>query len=151
MRRMPDDSIKPLIGQPLAIDPSAESASAAEPAFIAPPAGAPVYYGFLVLHDVVIEGFTLGKITDFEAQPSSYGDAFVIAPDGFRAGLVWEVLESAYFQEVRPPEPERWGVWGVSFPFTMDSRENAQRNLEFILPHLKEKWQEWQTMFRRKD
>ena len=78
-------------GRPLAIDATAQSASPTEPAFIARPEGAPVYYGFVVLHDVTVDGFTLGKITDFEAEPCDEGDAFVIAPDGGRAGLGWEV------------------------------------------------------------
>ena len=82
-------------GRPLAIDATALSASANEPAFIARPDGAPVYYGFIVLDDVSVDGFTLGKITDFEADPCDEGDAFVIAPDGSRAGLVWEVSDQA--------------------------------------------------------
>jgi hypothetical protein len=135
--------VSPLAGQHLAIDPRSQSASTTQPAFIARPTGAPVYHGFQVLDDVVVEGFTLGKITDFEVQPSTYGDAFVIAPDGSRAGLVWEVAEIAYFHEVCCCEPNRWGVWGLSFPFPRDSRENARRNLEFVLPQLRQKWEEW--------
>jgi|SRR5271169_148772 len=99
-----------LRGRPLAADASAKSASPGEPAFVACPGGAPVYYGFQVLDDVVVEGFTFGKITDFDAEPCDMGDAFVIAPDGSRAGLVWEVGEKSYFQQVRPFESERWGV-----------------------------------------
>jgi hypothetical protein len=71
-------------GLPLALDPKAASASNAEPAFIARPAGAPVYHGFVVLEDVVVDGFTLGTITNFELKPADDGDAFVIAPDGSR-------------------------------------------------------------------
>jgi hypothetical protein len=56
-------------GRPLAIDPMAQSASPTEPAFIAPPEGAPVHHGFVILEDVLADGFTLGKITDFEAEP----------------------------------------------------------------------------------
>jgi hypothetical protein len=41
--------------------------------------------GSFILDDVTAEGFTLGKITDFEAEPCDEGDAFVIAPDGSRA------------------------------------------------------------------
>jgi len=147
----PHDPATQVTGRQLAVDPKAESASSSQPAFIARPAGTPVYHGFIALDDVVIDGFTLGKITDFEAEPSSYGDAFVIAPDNSRAGLVWEVSETPYFQEVSPLEPTRWGVWRVAFPFPMSSRENAQCNLEFILPHLKRKWQEWREMFSRQD
>ena len=85
-------------GRPLAIDATAQSASPTEPAFVARPEGAPVYHGFVVLDDVTADGFTLGKITDFEAEPCDEGDAFVIAPDGSRAGLVWEIHEPPYFQ-----------------------------------------------------
>ncbi|HEY6970371.1 MAG TPA: hypothetical protein VJA94_14275 [Candidatus Angelobacter sp.] len=133
----------------MAVDPGAESAEPGLPAFIAKPAGAPVYHGFVVLDDVVVEGFTLGKISDFEAEPMDYGDGFVIAPDGGRCGLVWEVNQEPYFQEVCPHEPDRWGVWGVSFPYTMNSRENARRNLEFILPKLKQEWLRWRERYQK--
>src|ERR1022692_614093 len=85
-------------GRPLAIDHNAESASPTEPAFVARPEGAPVYHGFVVLDDVTVDGFTLGKITDWEAEPCETGDAFVIAPDGSRAGFVWEVCDQPYFR-----------------------------------------------------
>jgi hypothetical protein len=113
-------------GRPLAIDATARSASPTEPAFIARPDGAPAYYGFVVLDDVTAEGFTLGKITDWEAEPCEAGDAFVIAPDGGRAGLVWEASDKPYFQEIMPGEASRWGVWGVGFRLPMNSRENAR-------------------------
>jgi hypothetical protein len=138
-----NDEEQPPRGQPLAVDPTAKSASSTEPAFIASPAGAPVYYGFQVLDDVTVDGFVFGKITDFEAEADDYGDAFVIAPDNSRGGLVWEVSESRYFSEVCPIEPSRWGVWAVSFPLSMTNRENVRRNLESILPMLKEKWEAW--------
>ena len=54
----------------LAIDAPARSASSTEPAFIARLDGAPLYYGFVVLDDVNVGGFTLGKITDWEAEPA---------------------------------------------------------------------------------
>ena len=82
----------------MAPDPLAESASQTESAFIAMPADAPVYHGFQILSDVVVEGFTFGKISDFEGESCTEGDAFVVAPDNSRAGLVWEVSESSYSQ-----------------------------------------------------
>ncbi len=134
-------------GRPLAVDCKAESASPTEPAFIARPEGAPVYHGFVVLDDVTVDGFTLGKITDWEAEPCETGDAFVIAPDGSRAGLVWEVCDLPYFQEVMPTEAGRWGVWGVGFSLPMNSRENARKNLESTLPALKSRWVRWKVRF----
>ncbi|MFZ3213607.1 MAG: hypothetical protein WA188_19040 [Terriglobales bacterium] len=138
-----------LRGRPLAVDASAKSASPGEPAFVARPEGAPVYYGFQVLGDVVVEGFTFGKITDFDAEPCDMGDAFVIAPDGSRAGLVWEISEKTYFQQVHPFESERWGVWGVSFPHAMTSHEGVRKNLQSILPSLKAQWEAWKEEFKK--
>jgi len=83
-----DEIIK---GRPMAIDPEAASASVDGPAFLNPPDGARVYHGFPILKDVVVAGFSLGKITDFEAEHCESGDAFVVAPDNSRAGIVWEV------------------------------------------------------------
>ena len=133
-------------GSPLGLDPLAESASQTEPAFIARPAGAPVYHGFEVLVDVVVGGFTFDKITDFEHEICDEGDAFVVAPDNSRAGLVWEISEKSYFQEISAPDAERWGVWGVAFPNAMTSRENVRKNLGTILPELKSRWKEWRRI-----
>jgi hypothetical protein len=132
-----------LKGQPLKIDTKATSASPSEPAFVAPPEGAPVYHGFVVLEDVNVGGFTFGAITDFEAQPCDAGDAFVVAPDGSRAGLVWEVSTKRYIEEVCPFERERWGVWAVSFPHPMKGRNDARENLVALLPELKARWEHW--------
>jgi hypothetical protein len=131
------------VGHPLAIDSSAASATPAEPGFLARPAGTPVYHGFQVLNDVTIDGFTFGKITDFESEPCFEGDAFVIAPDNSRAGLVWKVSDGPNFHEVCPVEPERSGVWGVSFPNAMTSHENVYKNLESIRPELRKRWEAW--------
>jgi hypothetical protein len=133
-------------GHPLALDPDAPSASLTEPAFVAKPEGAPVYHGFQVLSDVVVDGFSLGKITDFEAEDSLTGDAFVVAPDNSRAGLVWEVSRNNQFEEVMGIALDRWGVWAVSFPYPMTSRENLRRNLESILPELKREWEQWRRL-----
>jgi hypothetical protein len=66
---------KGLLGRRIAFDPTAQSASPTEPAFIAPPKGAPVHHGFQILRDVVVQGFTLAKITDFDSEKCSEGDA----------------------------------------------------------------------------
>jgi hypothetical protein len=133
-------------GHPLALDPLAESGSRTEPAFIARPAGAPVYHGFEVLSDFVVAGFTFGKITDFEIEICDEGDAFVVAPDNSRAGLVWEISDKPYFQEICAPEAKRWGVWAVTFPNAMTSRENVRKNLESILPERRKRWEEWRRL-----
>jgi len=138
-------------GRNLAVDLNATSASPTEPAFIARPKGAPFYYGFAVLEDVRAEEFTFGAITDFEAEPTDTGDAFVIAPDGSRAGLVWEVSATKYFEEVHPFERDRWGVWAVSFPHPMDNRASARKNLLAVLPDLKIRWEDWKQWLSRQE
>lgn len=138
-------------GKPVAIDHNAMSASPTEPAFVTPPKGAPVYHGFVVLEDVSVEGFTFGAITDFDAEPCDVGDAFIVAPDGSRAGLVWEVSQTRCFEEVRPFEPGRWGVWAVSFPYPMDNHANARKNLFAVLPELKARWKDWKYWLSRRE
>jgi hypothetical protein len=139
-KRVKDERRK---GQPLAIDLTVASRSPDKPAFIARPEGALVYHGFRALDDVSVDGFTFGAITDFEAEPCDCGDAFVIAPDGSRAGLVWEVRPKPHFDELIPPEAGRWGVWAVAFQYPMTNRDDARKNLAAILPNLKKKWTEW--------
>ena len=103
-------------GQPLAIDRKAPSASATEPAFIARPEGAPVYHGFAVLEDVNVEGFTLGAITDFEAEPTDAGDAFVIAT---AAVAVWSGRSARIGTSRRCALSNRiGGVFGLSHSHT---------------------------------
>lgn len=138
-------------GKPVAIDRNAISASPTEPAFAARPKGAPVYHGFVVLDDVSAEGFTFGAITDFEAELCDAGDAFVVAPDGSRAGLVWEVSPTEYIEEVAPFARDRWGVWAVSFPFPMVNRANARKNLVAVLPQLKARWEQWKQRYARQE
>jgi len=139
----------PPVGHPLAVDATAESASQTEPAFIARPAGAAAYHGFQVLSDVAVDGFVFGKITDFEIEPCECGDAFVIAPDNSRAGLVWEVSDKHFFREVCRLDGNRWGVWSVSFPLHMTSHDNVKKNLESILPELKARWEEWRGIYAK--
>jgi hypothetical protein len=139
-----------LSGHPLALDPFASSAAATEPGFLARPAVAPVYHGFRVLSDVAVDGFIFGIITDFDYEACTEGDAFVIAPDNSRAGLVWKLSDKASFREIIPLQPERWGVWDVAFPDAMTSHENVRKNLQAVLPELKLRWDEWRQKYPQK-
>jgi hypothetical protein len=106
-----------------------------------------VYYGFPILDDVVVDGFKFGMITDFEAQPDEVGDAFIVAPDDSRCGLNWYVESGERFAEVLPMDVYRWGVWDISFPYPMTSRENIRRNPAAALLKLRPKWEEWRMRF----
>jgi hypothetical protein len=130
-------------GLPVAFDGGAASADPTLPGFLSPPEGAPVYHGFVILDGVAVDGFRFGIISGFCDPPSLGGDAFVIAPDDSRAGLVWEASAEPFVREISPFEDRRWGVWAVGFPHPMRGPEDAQRNLAAVLPVLKEEWQRW--------
>jgi hypothetical protein len=131
-------------GQPLRLDPNATSADPEHPPFVSRPEGAPVYYGFPVLDDVEVDGFRLGMITDFIARPDDYGDAFVVAPDGSRCGLIWESeVEEPYFAESSGPEEGRWGVWSVGLRLPLTSTEEARAYLAALLAELRPRWEAW--------
>jgi hypothetical protein len=141
---------KPIKGRPVAFDNTADSATEGMPGFLARPVGAPVYHGFQILN-VTVEGFSLGIITGLDSGEATDGDAFIIAPDKSRAGLVWELSDEDTLAEICPIEKDRWGVWGVSFPLKMSSDENMKMNLQAILPKLKPKWEQWRQRFSTGD
>ena len=95
-------------------------------------------------------------IDDWEAEPDDEGDAFVVAPDGSRAGLMWYVIldDDPYGRspgEVHRSsgfEYDRWGVWHVNFPYPMQSREDARKNLAAVLPLLRPEWEKWRRRRR---
>jgi len=94
----------------MALDPLAKSASQTEPAFVARLDGTPVHYGFQILCDIVVDGFTFEEISDFEAEPSLEGNALVVTPDNSSAGPVGRFLRTP-FREICPTDSVRWGVW----------------------------------------
>jgi hypothetical protein len=126
----------------LKIDPNAKSASDDKPAFIAKPEGAPVYHGFPIVPESETDGWYYGAITEFEEPDGCMdGDGYVVAPDGSRAGLVWEVGYDG-FEEISPPAPDRWGVYAVGFARPIRTVEDLVFNFRQLLPKLKLKYQE---------
>jgi hypothetical protein len=132
-------------GRAIRLDPTAKSQTPGQPAFLSKPTRAPVYHGFPVLDDVEVDGFRLGMITDWEAAETDVGDSFVVAPDGSRAGLVWEVADHFYVTECLAATADRWGVWNVGFTRRMRSREAARANLADLLAVLAPVWQQWKA------
>lgn len=124
-------------GKPLRLDASAASASPELPAFLSRPAGTPVYHGFTVVEESRIEGWVFGTISEYEDPDGcEWGDAFVIAPDGTRAGIVWQVgdFES---QVVCPPNEGRWGVYGFAYPTLIRTSADFVRMCHSFLPELR--------------
>lgn len=80
-------------------------------------------------------------ITDFLSGPSRDGDAYVIAPDGSRAALVWESGCGAYFRQVLAPEERPVGSVGGGFAAAHDHREEGRSYLAALVPRLRPCWQ----------
>jgi len=99
------------------------------------PRGSPVHHGFVVVPETHIDGWALGEITDYLGNED--GDGFVVAPDGTRAGLVWEVGEGE-IQQILPPDKERWGVYAIWFPRKMRTMADVVENFRDVLPLLKQ-------------
>jgi hypothetical protein len=125
----------------LLIDLSAKSTDPSKPAFMAPPAESKEYYGFPLIKELSIDGFTLGAITDFLEADSeagcTIGDAFVEAPDGTRAGIFWEVSDELKFCTIVQPDDNRWGVYSITVLNPVKSIEDMKKNFELMLPLIK--------------
>ncbi len=129
----------------LVLDGNAASASVDQSAFLSKPLGAPVYHGFPLIPETSIDGWLYGAITEFaDASGCSEGDGFVQAPDGTRAGLVWDVGEGE-IQEICPPDPERWGVYQVWFPRLVHNVDDLCDCFAHVLPALRKKHAELKT------
>ena len=125
-------------GQPVRIDEAARSADPDLPAFISKPPNAPVYYGFPLLANSDRDGFVFGTITEPNgAEPAEWGDAFVIAPNGSRAGIVWQIGHGEPSVVCEPSEG-RWGVYSFHFTGPITTEADLLQQLHSILPALKD-------------
>ncbi len=126
----------------LRLDETAESANPELPGFLARPEGAPVYHGFGVVEETETDGWFFGAITEFiDPDGCESGDGFVVAPDGSRAGIVWEVGKQD-MQEILPPDEGRWGVYAVWFPRKVQTIDDLVFNFRHVLPDLQRKYVE---------
>ena len=130
----------PDTGRPIALDATAESANPNLPAFLAPPAGALAYHGFPILDGLEVDGWRLGLITDSIGTDDNFGDAYLIAPDGRRAGVVWQVAQPSSFIELIGPERTRFGVFEVAVANGPTSLAGARRFISEVLPPIREAW-----------
>ena len=124
-------------GQIALIDSDAQSTDSDLPAFIAAPKGAPAYYGFPILEGSEKDGFSFGAITDPRGDtPKNWGDAYVVAHNGSRAGIVWQAGNGEP-SVVSPPSQGRWGVYGFHFSAPIQSDRDLVQCLHSALPYLK--------------
>jgi hypothetical protein len=93
--------------------------------------------------EAVVEGFTLGMFVSY----GDCGDAWVRAPDGGVAGLIWERVEPRTFAVAIPPDPTgRWGTYAVNLPLPLTTDAEAAAYLRELLPELRPRWEAWQKI-----
>src|SRR6476661_6730669 len=86
-----------------------------------------------------VDGFELGMFVASDER----GDAWVKAPDGSIATLIWQTGEPSYFEVTIEPNETRWGTFTVQLPLPMTNDEEAGRYLSGLLPELRRRWQAW--------
>ena len=62
------------------------------------------------------------------------GDAWVKAPDGSMATLIWQTGEPSYFKVTIEPNERRWGTFTVQLPLPMTNDDEAGSYLAALLP-----------------
>ena len=77
---MPDENDQRFTGRPLAVDSAQAAQRTLCPVFSRSLWVRPCTMVSAFLADAVVDGFTFGAITDFQAEPTTEGDAFVVAP-----------------------------------------------------------------------
>ena len=93
-----------------------------------------------VYPEATVEGFTIGMFVSY----GDCGDAWVTAPDGSAASLIWETGEPAYFRESIAPDPSgRWGTYAVQLPLPLTTDAEAAAYLRELLPDLIPRWKAW--------
>jgi hypothetical protein len=133
-------------GIPLRLDPEAESADPTLPAFLARPEGTPVYHGFPVLEaSRTDDDWCFGTISDPDCpEGRDWGDAFVVAPDNSRAGIIWEVGATGVEVSI-PPKDNRWGVYKLGFADRVHDEQELVQQLRKWLPELRRLHHNWQA------
>lgn len=140
---MSNDKIAALDGiderpRQLMLDDTAVSTDPDLPAFLAKPEGEPVYHGFPIVPETMADGWYLGTITEYvDPDGCESGDAYVVAPDGSRAGLVWDVGDGQ-LTEICPPDETRWGVYQVWFRKPIRTTDDLITCFREVLPQLQE-------------
>jgi hypothetical protein len=86
-----------------------------------------------------VDGFELGMFVSYE----DCGDAWVKAPDGSVATLIWATGNPPYFKVSIEPNETRWGTFAVQLPLPMTNDGEASQYLAELLPALRPRWQEW--------
>lgn len=92
-----------------------------------------------------VDGFTIGMFVSY----GDCGDAWLRAPDGGVATLIWETGAPAYLSETIEPDPQgRWGTYAVQLPLPMTTDDEAAEYLRALLSDLRPRWEAWRATRR---
>lgn len=94
-----------------------------------------------IFPSATVDGFEMGMFVSYD----DCGDAWVKAPDGSEATLVWETGEHTYFQVSIEPNESSWGTFAVQLQLPMTTDEEAHAYLAALLPDLRLRWQAWRA------
>jgi hypothetical protein len=101
-----------------------------------------VYHNNPLVIETETEGFTYGEITDhfdfYEEEGCTFGDGFVQASNGTRAGIIWALSDSPYLSTCVEPEDDRWGVYNVGFAKPIKTMDDLTFNFRTVLPLIKD-------------
>jgi hypothetical protein len=91
------------------------------------------YASWPFVEGIEIDGWRFGSAMSYSDQ--SWGDAFVEAPDGSRAGIVG-VIRDGPIKQLIPPDQGRWGVYEIPFKRAMRNSEDLMSNFKSVLGSL---------------
>jgi hypothetical protein len=87
--------------------------------------------------ETLTDGWTFGSYTRYAGpEGCCEGDGFVIAPDGQRAELDWQVGKGKLKRTSRSDE-RIWGVFEVGFPRPVTGKADLIENFRAVLPQIK--------------
>lgn len=133
---------------PSRLDHGAESADPLLPAFLARPEDAPVYHGFPLLESSRTgDGWCFGTISDPDSEEGcEWGDAFVVAPDGSRAGIIWQV-GAPVMETACQADSQRFGVFSLGIERPVHDEDDLVEQLGVWLPELRRRHDQWRASF----
>lgn len=136
-------------------DQAAPNSKESQPFFIRNK-GEQVYTGFPLIPETETDGYIFGAITDF-LEPDSEegcttGDGYVQAPDGSRAGLVWQIYPKGEkrFTVLAEPDEKRWGVYNIGFPKPIKTLNDLVYNFKQLLPLIKKQHDDMVNILSKK-
>lgn len=102
------------------------------------------YFGSSVVPGVDVDGWRLGLYTgpDLDSDdPVDAGDAYLVAPDGRRCGIVWSIQQPTFFVILLGDQGDRFGVFEVACEHGPTTTPEARLFVRDLLPHVRPLWE----------